>query len=194
MACSRPACCRQAAGRRCSTACIHAGVNSGLRRAATGLLPSRRIPDFLSINATRREQAGCHPDNPFAMPAQCLTPAPPSFRRRPESSGLDKPFPRSGNDNRRDNRTRAFGQTCYPFTTAPPPSSAACSRPACCRQAQLYHGSAELAERPASMQAWIPAFACLLQAGRNDDSGKNDGGGKINALSKTLSESRSLPT
>ena len=32
-------------------------------------------------------------------------------------------------------------------------SSAVCSRPACGRQVPLYHGSAEFAERPASMQA-----------------------------------------
>ena len=36
-----------------------------------------------------------------------------SFRRRPESSGLDNPFPHSGNDNHRnDNRT------CYPAKPA----------------------------------------------------------------------------
>ena len=31
------------------------------------------------------------------------------------------------------------GKTGHPFITAPPPSSAACSRPACSRQARLYH-------------------------------------------------------
>ena len=40
---------------------------------------------------------------------------PSSFRRRPESSGLDKPFPRSGNDNHRhDNRA------CHPTNPATP--------------------------------------------------------------------------
>ena len=36
------------------------------------------------------------------------------------------------------------------------------------------------------MQAWIPAFACLLQAGRNDDSGENDDWGAINTLEEAL--------
>ena len=44
---------------------------------------------------------------PSDMSGKFLTSAPPSFRRRPESSGLHNPFPRSGNDNHRnDNRTR----------------------------------------------------------------------------------------
>ena len=36
---------------------------------------------------------------PFAMPAKFLTSALPSFRRRPESSDFNNPFPHSGNDN-----------------------------------------------------------------------------------------------
>ena len=55
-------------------------------------------------------------------------------------------------------------------------SSAACSRPACGRQALLYHGSvfgalsrtAELTARPASMQAYILVGVSI-----------NDGGGAI---------------
>ena len=35
---------------------------------------------------------------------------------------FNNPFPRSGNDNRGDNRLRASGKTGHPFTTAPPPS------------------------------------------------------------------------
>ena len=48
-----------------------------------------------------------HSDSPFAIPGKFLTLAPPSFRRRPESSGLFHTFPHSGNDNHgATNRTR----------------------------------------------------------------------------------------
>ena len=93
---------------------------------------------------TRGEQAGCPPDNPFAIPVEFLTPTPSVIPAQAGIQWFNYPFPRSGNDNRCDNWMRAFGQTGHPFT----------SRPA------------------------------LLDSGlrRNDDSGKNDGGGKINAL------------
>ena len=50
--------------------------------------------------------------------------APPSsFRRRPESSGLFNPFPRSGNDSQREgNRTQASGKTCHPLLPPASPS------------------------------------------------------------------------
>ena len=42
----------------------------------------------------------------FRQPSLSFLPMP-SFQRRLESSGLNNPFPRSGNDNQRnDNRTR----------------------------------------------------------------------------------------
>ena len=55
-------------------------------------------------------------DSPFAMPHKFLTLAPPSFRRRPESSGLDKPFPQSGNDS----RTWASDERRHPINPAIP--------------------------------------------------------------------------
>ena len=39
---------------------------------------------------------------------------PPSLRRRPESSALDKPCPHSGHDHGHDNRTQASGKTRHP--------------------------------------------------------------------------------
>ena len=57
------------------------GVDSGLRRAATGLLPSRRIQDFLSINdggAEVRNSAGMvkgYRDGDKPAPAPVVIPA-----------------------------------------------------------------------------------------------------------------------
>ena len=44
----------------------------------------------------------------------------PSFRRKPESSGLDQPCPRSGHDHGHDNRTRASDKICHPSTSRHP--------------------------------------------------------------------------
>ena len=58
-----------------------------------------------------------YPDDPFTIPEKIPTPATPSFRRRPESSGLFNPFPRSGNGNERNNKpVRASDKTCRLFT------------------------------------------------------------------------------
>ena len=51
-------------------------------------------------------------------------PPPPSFRRRPESSGLYNTFPRSGNDNPKHRSDRNRTPNYHPA----PPSPAACSR------------------------------------------------------------------
>ena len=64
------------------------------------------------------------------------------------------PFPPCGNDNRHDNRTQASGKTCRP------------SLPRLCPPRPLVP---DAALPPTSLQAWIPAFACLPRAGRNDD-------------------------
>ena len=43
-----------------------------------GLIQHPGNPSWIPACAgmtTSREKAGCHPDNPFAMPDQCLTPA-----------------------------------------------------------------------------------------------------------------------
>ena len=56
-----------------------------------------------------------------AYPFAAYITSPPSLRRRPESSGLNHPFPQSGNDNHsNDNRTRASGKACHSFTIASP--------------------------------------------------------------------------
>ena len=68
----------------------------------------------------------------------------PSFRRRPESSGLWNTFPPSGNDHAWVIPASAICLTLRPVFLGP-------------FQTRLYYGSAELAERSASMQAWIPA-------------------------------------
>ena len=60
------------------------------------------------------------PTAPLLFPTNSLTSAPPSFRHRPESSGLHKPFPHSGNDNTQARQpTRASGKPCHPFTPRP---------------------------------------------------------------------------
>ena len=52
-----------------------------------------------------------------------------SFRRKPESSGLDNPFPHGGNDNyTNDNATRHPVKARHPLIIPASPSSAACSR------------------------------------------------------------------
>ena len=67
-------------------------------------IPRRPVPDAALPPAfmqgafagmtTRREQVDCHSGNPFAIPDKLPDFSPlTSFRRRPESSGLDKPFP-----------------------------------------------------------------------------------------------------
>ena len=68
---------------------------AGSRRGSTACMgPGGRVA---------REQVA---EEARGRPAQAGIPLP-SFRRRPESSGLNNPFPRSGNDNHRnDNRTR----------------------------------------------------------------------------------------
>ena len=103
-----------------STSC-YSGAN---REKLACVQASRQRPSWIPACAgmtTKREQVGCQPDRPFAMPDKCLTATPfvipvkarnhlpswqqkpeaisSSFRRRPESSGLDYTFPRSGNDN-----------------------------------------------------------------------------------------------
>ena len=105
-------------------------LDSSFRWAATGILPSHRIQNFLSINdggGFRLSPDGYRPPRPLvqdaALPPASLQgslrwndnggchhsgksrhPATPSFRRRPESSGLHKPFPHSGNDNQRSDK------------------------------------------------------------------------------------------
>ena len=65
---------------------------------------------------------------------------PVAAQRRLESSGLDKSFPRSGDDHTGARQPgMSSGKTCVPFNPLASPSSAACSRPACSRQARLYH-------------------------------------------------------
>ena len=64
----------------------------------------------------------------------CLLPSP-SFQRKLESSGLDHPFPHSGNDNHRDDRPARH--SAKPAIPSLLDSSAACSRPACRRQAGM---------------------------------------------------------
>ena len=65
-------------------------------------LPSRRIQDILSINDDEELFRFCvisyRPVTPALRQAgqndnESLTPPPPSFRRKPESSGLSNPFP-----------------------------------------------------------------------------------------------------
>ena len=107
---------------------------------------------------TRRERTGCYPDSAFAIPDKRLTAAPAVIPAKAGIQWFNNSFSRSGNDNRRDNRTRAFGKTCHPFTIAPPPSWI--PRPSF--QTRLYH-----------LHPCRRACACLLQAGRNDDGGKS---------------------
>ena len=100
----RPACSRRrsttsaACSRRGSItcvlqACIHAGVDSSLR---------------WNDNGGHKTQTGnlkCH-----------FCPHP-SFRRRPESSGFNKPFPQYENDNTRTRQSNApSAKPCRPFT------------------------------------------------------------------------------
>ena len=84
--------------------------------------------------------------NPFRPPS--------SFQRRLESSGLYKPFPQSGNDSPISVNQPGKNRR-HPNTSAPPPWIPRRLVP----DAALPHGSAELTERPTSMQAWIPVFA-----------------------------------
>ena len=81
----------------------------------------------------------------------CLLPSP-SFQRKLESSGLDHPFPHSGNDNHRDNHpTRHSVKPAIPSPPASPPGFLGGLSPTCLPQA----GESSRA----SMQAWIPACA-----------------------------------
>ena len=60
-----------------------------MRRAATGILPSRRIQDFLSINDGEEENSLIAiPMARLPLPANARLRPLPSFRRRPESSGF----------------------------------------------------------------------------------------------------------
>ena len=67
-----------------------------------------------------------------AAPLPCLPNSwlqpPSSFRRRPQSSDLDKPFPHSGNGNKQERQPTRHLIKPAPFTTPASPSSATCSR------------------------------------------------------------------
>ena len=64
----------------------------------------------LRLGICRRWQTG-------GQDADKLVPAPSSFRRRPESSGFNNPFPRSGNDNKARQPKAPASKTCHPLTT-----------------------------------------------------------------------------
>ena len=74
----------------------------------------------------------------------------PSFRRRPESSGLDNLFPHSGNDNHRHvHLTRHLIKPAVP-SPAGPPLPGFRPAPACCRQAQAAEDILYVATGPKS--------------------------------------------
>ena len=87
-----------ACSRRGSTTYIAVGVDSSLRWN-----DDRGRNGFVTI-----------PIAPLPCLADYLTSTPSSFRRRPESSGLDQPFPQCENDNRNDNRTRHLSRPRLP--------------------------------------------------------------------------------
>ena len=84
-----------------------------------------------------------------------------SFRRRPESSGLLHTFPPGGNDHAWVIPASVVGA----IRLTPRPAFLGLLF-----QTRFYHSSAEFAERPVSMQAYIPVE---VDSGlrRNDDSG-----------------------
>ena len=93
---------------------------------------------------------------------------PPSFRRRPESSGLCNPFPHSGNDNTQARQPNApSGKTCHPFTPWPPLLDAGISSdhtaPALQLRKSLFNPVAVFIER-----AIIGLFLCAIFARHGD--------------------------
>ena len=54
------------------------------------------------------------------MPDKFLTLASSVIPAKAGIQWFNKPFPRSGNDNRNDNRTRASVKPCHPFTPRSP--------------------------------------------------------------------------
>ena len=99
-----------------------------------------------------------------------MAPTPSSFRRRPESSGLDKPFPQRGNDNHRhNNRTR------HPLKTSSHPTPRPLLDSSLCRNDNEQGKSGLPSRQPLSipdrcLTAAHPSFmdrkSCMRREGR----------------------------
>ena len=97
-------------------------------RPTNPAIPSPSRPPFLDSSLRWNDDGGGNgfvaiptASLPFSKKSQPQPLPLPSFRRRPESSGFNKPFPRRGNDNHRnDNRTRHPPKPAIPSPSRPP--------------------------------------------------------------------------